>query len=214
MSDKQKDYIKTILGLAVLALGFYLMGNVNMHIGKLQEYTLLAFSTVGATLIFGKTWLLWFRFPQGKFIKIVFLALVLNILWSTMGGIIIQLIFGMSGHHANSAVGDFGLLLFIPLMLVGEELFSITILETFRKWGWSFWLASLCSAIIFGIIHFQTYYGGNILRTVLQILLIQGGARLIFNYVYQKTRSVWASWTVHLLFDLIPLTLMPLILHR
>lgn len=207
MVEKIKDYTKIIGGLALLGLGLYLMSNVNLHIGMFQEYTLLAFSVLGASLIFGKVWILWFGFPQDNFIKIVSIALVVNILWSMMGENIVQLIFGMSGFHSNKAVGNLGLLLFIPLMLIGEELFSVTILETLKKIGLSTNLSSVGSAIIFGLAHFQTYYGGNALRTIIQILLIQGGARLIYNYVYQKTGSIWTSWTVHLLYDIIPLVL-------
>ncbi|AUS70663.1 CPBP family intramembrane metalloprotease [Lactococcus lactis subsp. lactis] len=186
------------------------MGDINLNIGVFQKYILLLFSILGATLIFGKTWSLWFGYPQDNFIRIVSIALAANIVWSIVGGGIVQLIFGMSGFRLNNTSGNLGSFLFIPLMLIGEELFSITILETLRKIGLNQFLSSFGSAIIFGLAYFQTYYGGNALRTLVQILLIYGVARLIFNYVYLKTNSIWASWTVHLLFDLIPLVLITL----
>lgn len=215
MKYKIKNLIKTICGLSLLYVGFYIMGNINLHFQPLQHLTLLICSIAGASVIFGKTWLKWFQKPQGKYIKIGLIALIVNYLWSFAGGILIQLIFGMQGHHANSAIGDYSLFFFVPLMLIGEELFSVTILETLRiKWKMSPFVASLITAAIFGLIHFTTYFGGNVLRTLLQILLVQGGARLIFNYVYQKTGSIWVSWAVHLVFDLIPLFILPLFLHR
>lgn len=64
----------------------------------------------------------------------------------------------------------------------------------------------MLTAFIFGMVHFQTYFGGDVLRTIVQILLVQGAARLIFNYAYLKTKSIWTSWIVHLIFDIVMLT--------
>ncbi|MFW3388269.1 UNVERIFIED_CONTAM: CPBP family intramembrane glutamic endopeptidase, partial [Kocuria sp. CPCC 205274] len=85
-----------------------------------------------------------------------------------------------------------------------EELFSISIFETFKQFtNYGSFISSIITAIVFGLVHFPTYYGGNVLRTIVQILLIQGFARLFFNWVYAKTKSIWMSWAVHLTFDLI-----------
>lgn len=215
MTTKTTDLTKQLGGLTLLALGFYLMGEVNLHIGMLQNLTLLVFSIAAAALIFGKSALGWFKKPQGKYIKIGLACLVLNTVWGFVGGIVIQLIFGMAGHHANSAFGNYSLLVFVPFMLMGEELFSISILETLRtKWKLSPLVASLITAAVFGLIHFSTYFGGDALRTVTQILLVQGAARLILNYAYLKTGSIWTPWAVHVVFDLVPLFLLPLILHK
>lgn len=214
MNEKTQNIIRQLGGLALLAAGFYLMGNVDLHIGQLQHLTLLAFSAAGVALIFGKFALEWFKKPQGKYIKIGLTMLALNVVWSMVGGIAVQLIFGEAGHHGNAAFGDYGLLLFVPFMLMGEELFSIGILETLKKWRISPAIASLVTAVIFGMIHFSTYYGGDALRTICQILVIQGAARLFFNYAYQKTSSIWTSWAVHLVFDLVVLFLVPLLMHR
>lgn len=67
-----------------------------------------------------------------KIYKIAIACLIINTIWSMLGGTIIALIFGNSGNHANAAFGDFILIFFFPFMIMGEELFSIGILETLR----------------------------------------------------------------------------------
>ena len=66
MTTKTTDLTKQLGGLTLLALGFYLMGEVNLHIGMLQNLTLLVFSIAAAALIFGKSALGWFKKPQGN----------------------------------------------------------------------------------------------------------------------------------------------------
>lgn len=88
----------------------------------------------------------------------------------------------------------------IPIMLLGEELFSIYFLAIFSS-KYSVPVSSVLSAIIFGLIHYSTYNNGNILHTLVHILLIQGVARLIFNQAAIKSNSITTSWIVHVLFD-------------
>lgn len=214
MEVKIKEITKALIGFGLLYIGFYLMGTVNLHIGLFQELTLLIFSLLAAVLIFKKSMLEWFRKPEGKYLKLIVLCFFANVIWSFFGGILVQLIFGLAGNHGNAAIGNLALLPFVPFMLMGEEIFSITLLETFRKkFGWGTGVSSLLTAFIFGMIHFQTYFGGDVLRTIVQILLVQGAARLIFNFAYLKTKSIWTSWTVHLIFDMVMLTV-PLFLQK
>ena len=108
---------------------------------------------------------------------------------------------------ANPGAGHLNQLIFmLPFMLMGEELLGIGILEGLRSKGLSFLLSSLISALIFGLMHVFSYWDGSVFSTVAHVLLLQGVARLIFNYVYLKMgRSIWGSWLTHLLIDLIAL---------
>lgn len=108
---------------------------------------------------------------------------------------------------ANPGAGHLNQLIFmLPFMLMGEELLGIGILEGLRSKGLSFLLSSLISALIFGLMHVFSYWDGSFFSTVAHVLLLQGVARLIFNYVYLKMgRSIWGSWLTHLLVDLIAL---------
>lgn len=72
---------------------------------------------------------------------------------------------------------------FAPLL---EELFFRGfIYRTFTK-TWPLWLASILSAVLFALIHFQ-------LQTVLPLFFLG----LILNYAYQKTDSVWTAVAFH-----------------
>lgn len=96
----------------------------------------------------------------------------------------------------------------LPFMLMGEELVGIGVLEGARSKGLSILSSSLLSALVFGLMHVSTYWDGSLVSTLLHVLLLQGVARLIFNYVYLKTgRSIWGSWIAHLLVDILALSL-------
>lgn len=212
---RSADILRTIIGLLLLFVGFYIMSSIDLHIGYVQEFTLLIFSIVGVAVIFGNQALIWFSKPQGRYIKIAIACLIINTVWSMLGGTIVALIFGNSGNQANAVFGDYIMIFFVPFMIMGEELFSIGILETLRtKWGLSTIISTLVTSVIFGLIHFNTYNGGNVLRTIIQILLVQGVARLIFNYAYLKTSSIWTSYAVHLVFDLVFLFVLPFVIPK
>lgn len=110
---------------------------------------------------------------------------------------------------ANPASGQLAQIIFmLPFMLMGEELLGIGILEGARSKGLSLWTSSLLSAVIFGLMHIPAYWDGSLVSTILHVLLLQGVARLIFNYVYIKTgRSIWGSWITHVIVDIIALSL-------
>lgn len=125
-------------------------------------------------------------------------------------GIVIGLIAKLLGFHwaANPASGHLGSIIFmIPFMLMGEELLGIGILEGARSRGASMISSTLLSALIFGLMHIFSYWDGSLISTVLHVLLLQGVARLIFNYIYLRTgRSIWGSWIAHCLVDIIALS--------
>lgn len=108
---------------------------------------------------------------------------------------------------ANPAVGHLGQIIWmLPFMLMGEELLGVGILEGARSKGLSMLTSSLISAVVFGMMHIPSYWDGSFVSTLLHVLLLQGVARLIFNYIYIKTgRSIWGSWVTHMIVDLIAL---------
>lgn len=96
----------------------------------------------------------------------------------------------------------------LPFMLMGEELLGIGILEAIRSKGFTLSISSLISALIFGLMHISAYWDGYFISTLLHVLLLQGIARLIFNYIYLKSgQSIWGSWLTHILVDFIALSL-------
>ncbi len=70
------------------------------------------------------------------------------------------------------------------------------------------WTSTLLSAVVFGLIHIPSYWDGSLVSTLLHVLLLQGVARLIFNYVYIKTgRSIFGSWISHMIVDFVVLSI-------
>ncbi|UKS56373.1 MULTISPECIES: CPBP family intramembrane glutamic endopeptidase [Exiguobacterium] len=125
--------------------------------------------------------------------------------------ILIGLIASSTGLEwaANPASGHLGQIAFmLPFMLMGEELLGIGILEGARSKGLSMWTSTLLSAVVFGLIHIPSYWDGSLVSTLLHVLLLQGVARLIFNYVYIKTgRSIFGSWISHMIVDFVVLSI-------
>lgn len=110
---------------------------------------------------------------------------------------------------ANPESGHLAILIFkLPLMLMGEELLGIGILEVARNQGRSLLASTLISALIFGLMHAVVYWDGDIISTFIHVIVLQGMARLIFNGIYLATgKSLWGSWSCHLLVDLVALSL-------
>ncbi|WP_146621460.1 CPBP family intramembrane glutamic endopeptidase [Enterococcus florum] len=135
-------------------------------------------------------------------IKYVGIFFLLNWLLSLLSGALLT--YGFGWHLQSNPVNDrptLLLLVTVPIMIMGEELFSIYFLSLFSS-RITLLLANLFSAIVFGLVHFSTYYNGNPLKTIVHVLLIQGTARLLFNTAAIKSNSIWTSWIIHVLFDL------------
>lgn len=96
----------------------------------------------------------------------------------------------------------------LPLMLMGEELLGIGVLEGARAQGCPWWVSTLLSGLVFGLIHFFDYWDDSLGSTLLHVLLLQGVARLILNRIYiAGGQSIWRSWLTHLLIDLVALAI-------
>lgn len=128
-----------------------------------------------------------------------------------VSSMVIGLVMSVIGFEwvSNPAAGHLGQIIWmLPFMLMGEEFLGIGILEGARSKGLSMLTSSLLSAVIFGLLHIPAYWDGSLISTVLHVLLLQGVARLIFNYIYIKTgRSIWGSWVTHMIVDVIALAL-------
>lgn len=196
--------IGLLLGFACLAIGFWVLlsfswGSFALLIGGILAW---AITFKGRSkLAFGRPHKLW-------------LAPLAVIVYFVVGFVIDTLV-GLSGLHwaGNPAVGHLGsLFVLLPFMLMGEELLGIGILEGARSKGLSITTSSLLSAIAFSLMHVPTYWDHSLVSTLLHVFLLQGVARLIFNYVYFKTgRSIWGSWITHLMVDYLALSLAALI---
>ena len=147
----------------------------------------------------------WYKHFSFKWIIIGLPVLLLS---SMICGSIWKMVSG-TGLTANS-INDMLTLKYVishvPFILMGEELLSITLLYAlWKKFDLKFWQASLICSILFALWHL-TAYGYN----VPQILITLTLPRLVLNYVFKKSNSIWSSWIVHICFDV--LTFIPFLI--
>lgn len=141
-------------------------------------------------------------------VKWIIIGIPFLLLASMVGGKIWQVISG-AGLTANS-INDMltwkYVISHIPFMLMGEELLSITLLYAlWKKISLKFWQASVICSILFALWHLTAYS-----YNVPQILITLTAPRLVLNYVFKKSNSIWSSWIVHIVFD--TLTFIPFLI--
>ena len=210
ITEPNNQVLRIMIAFGVLGAGFYGLTQVDFY--YIQFSFLVISGLVSYLLVFGFVCVRQLFSTPKRFIKTFLLILV----GSQIYGMVASMIMGILAQlldiqtKANSAQDNpwWFFVFILPIALLGEELFSITIFDTLRKkMGINTKVASLLTAIIFGLIHFETYLGSSALFTIVQVILVQGGIRLWFNQAYLKTKSLNTSWAVHYAFDLIAFVL-------
>ncbi|AII39772.1 MULTISPECIES: CPBP family intramembrane glutamic endopeptidase [Enterococcus] len=195
---KKIELKKGILGTIVVVLG--LLGLLFAP-SIISIFSLTITGFIAFTLVFGKKdTKKMFSKPVAP-VKNIAKYFFINVVISAAVSVFLQQIlkWDLTGNPINEAFSPL-LFIILPIMILGEELFSVYFLAIFSS-KFSIPVASFLSAIIFGFIHYSTYDNGNILHTVAHILLIQGVARLLFNQAAIKSNSIITSWAVHVIFD-------------
>ncbi|GAB6419733.1 CPBP family intramembrane metalloprotease [Bacillus luti] len=88
----------------------------------------------------------------------------------------------------------------VPFMLMGEELLCTNIIIALQKLGLKFGTASIICSVLFALWHIPAY--GFV---PMQLLITIVPLRLLLNYIWKNSKSVWVSWICHLAFDLFAL---------
>lgn len=202
--NKSLFFQRIILATVLLVFGVYLVSNVNrwIPIPYLGYFSLVITGTIAYTLVFGfKAYKQLFQKPI-NFWKNFFNYFLLTMLFSFVLGVIIALI--THTQRGNDAVNNplWFFFLIMPFALIGEELFSLYFYDLFKQKVSPFAANSLTS-VIFGLIHYTTYFNGSILLTIVQVILLQGSARFWFNRSYEQSRSILTSFAIHYFFDLV-----------
>lgn len=86
----------------------------------------------------------------------------------------------------------------VPFMLMGEELLCTNIIIALQKLGLKFGTASIICSVLFALWHIPAY--GFV---PMQLLITIVPVRLLLNYIWKNSKSVWVSWICHLAFDII-----------
>ncbi|WP_430535104.1 type II CAAX endopeptidase family protein [Listeria rocourtiae] len=146
----------------------------------------------------------WFQHFSVKWLLIgipflVVVGTVAGSLWSAIAG-------GVTENDVNSVLSWGYVIKNVLFMLLGEELLSIGILyAAWKKLNWKFWQATLLCSILFALWHLPSY-DYNLLQCLVTII----PSRMVLNYLFKKSNSIWVTWIVHIAFDLI--TFLPILL--
>lgn len=203
---KQGSFL--VIGIILIGL-FYQLLPIVFTVSPLLDFIGIFFNAVlaGALAYFilKNEFNDWFKHFSFKWILIGIPVLFLT---SLLFGNLWQLLSGKapSANTIDASLTWGYVLTHVPVMLLGEELLSITLLyAAWKKWNWSFWQASLFCSTLFALWHL-TAYDFNILQILVTII----PSRLVLNYLFKKTDSIWVTWIVHLVFD--TLSFLPVLL--
>ncbi|EUJ26887.1 CPBP family intramembrane glutamic endopeptidase [Listeria cornellensis] len=204
--DKKKGYFVIIsailVGIAYQLLPFVLtdtpyLENIGAFFNVIIMFILLY-------IMLKEEFLDWFKHFSIKWllIGIPFLVIVGTIagsLWAAIAG-------GTTANDINSVLTWDYVFKNVPFMLLGEELLSIGILyAAWKKLNWKFWQATMLCSILFALWHLPAY-DYNALQCLVTII----PSRLVLNYLFKKSNSIWVTWIVHIAFDVI--TFLPILL--
>lgn len=177
------------------------------------SYELLAFTGLNESIltILGTVWNLLFAFIAGfYFMKDKFLTQFKHFSFKTLlWGLPLIIVVGISfsslyshlfGNPTTNSIGESISLMMIfvqiPFMLMGEELLSTNILLALQNKGLSFFWSTIICSILFALWHIPAY-GFHPLQLIITLM----PARLILNFIWKKSNSVWVSWLCHFIYD-------------
>lgn len=149
-----------------------------------------------AYLILKDEFLEWFKHFSFKWLLIgIPLLLVVGIGAGSLWGMISNV---RAENTVNSILSWSYVITHVPFMILGEELLCISILYAiWKKMGWDFWQATLICSVLFAVWHLPSY-DYNLLQCLVTII----PSRLVLNYLFKKSDSIWVTFIVHLAFDI------------
>lgn len=199
--DKRIKAGNAIIGIIILALGFINLSKD--YIPIIGPYSLAITGLIAFIVTFGLDSIkLLFSNPR-KPIKTFFIFFPISLIVSVLTSAFLIFVLKLN-LSANPIVGNIPWLQ-LPFMLLGEELISFFVFVLvgilLRNNSKKILIASLCSAIVFALLHVPTYWNGSLLLTIFHVILLQGVARLIFNAAGIKSNTIAVPWLIHVLFD-------------
>lgn len=219
ITARKVNPFKALIGFVLLGGSFILMTTYSSKfLAVVSPYLLMVTGLLAFFLVFDlaglKTLFSLPKDPKGN-IRNFFLYFFMALIIGFLSGIILQVVLGFK-LTANPATEEFlSLVPKIPFMLLGEELISFYCLIICANWIYrktsnkkqAEWIGIIFSSVIFGLLHYTTYFNGNMGETLAHILLIQGSARIAFNLSGLKSNSIVLPLIIHIVYDLIFLSI-------
>ncbi|OSB09195.1 hypothetical protein B2H97_12700 [Paraclostridium bifermentans] len=180
---------------------------MGLYIFKIVSVPLL--SIVSLVIAFGKSGLSDVFSKPIKPIKNIVVWYVISLIVSFISGILLTVVFKLNLHSNPGSEHIVQTLISLPFVLLFEEVISIFVLLVVSNFTYkktdklklAYTIGIILSSIFFGLLHYSTYFNGNVMHTLIHILFVQGLARIFFNLAALKSNSIIVPWIVHVVFD-------------
>ncbi|MEX0136800.1 CPBP family intramembrane metalloprotease [Bacillus nitratireducens] len=204
IETKKKIDSKSLLALGLLIISGIVYQCIALIVGNIPEllemileasWNLVLCGIIGYYFL-GKISLE--QFKHFKF-KTLLWGLPLTIIVGMGSGTLYSYIFEPPTTNSVAQVISVSMILTrVPFMLMGEELLCTNIIIALQKLGLKFGTASIICSVLFALWHIPVY--GFV---PMQLLITIVPVRLLLNYIWKNSKSVWVSWICHLAFDII-----------
>ncbi|HDX9652824.1 MULTISPECIES: CPBP family intramembrane glutamic endopeptidase [Bacillus] len=204
IETKKKIDSKSLLALGLLIISGIVYQCIALIVGNIPEllemileasWNLVLCGIIGYYFL-GKISLE--QFKHFKF-KTLIWGLPLTIIVGMGSGTLYNYIFEPPTTNSVAQVISVSMILTrVPFMLMGEELLCTNIIIALQKLGLKFGTASIICSVLFALWHIPAY--GFV---PMQLLITIVPVRLLLNYIWKNSKSVWVSWICHLAFDII-----------
>ncbi|PEL18791.1 CPBP family intramembrane glutamic endopeptidase [Bacillus wiedmannii] len=204
IETKKKIDSKSLLALGLLIISGIVYQCIALIVGNIPEllemileasWNLVLCGIIGYYFL-GKISLE--QFKHFKF-KTLLWGLPLTIIVGMGSGTLYNYIFEPPTTNSVAQVISVSMILTrVPFMLMGEELLCTNIIIALQKLGLKFGTASIICSVLFALWHIPAY--GFV---PMQLLITIVPVRLLLNYIWENSKSVWVSWICHLAFDII-----------
>lgn len=149
-----------------------------------------------------------FKKIEKKDIKLILIILVLSLVYAIAMSNLIDILGIVVGGYSASDL-PLSLWVGLPFGLLSEEFFKIFLFLAILAFSYtisknrkiSIVISAIVTCICFGLIHYLTYLN------IISVLLIQGGGTAFDIFAYVKTKNIWVTYIIHLLYDIIIFTL-------
>lgn len=199
--------LSSILLLIIFKIDTIVPANTGIYLLKILSVP--ALSLISLLISFGKEGLSNIFSKPIKPFKNIALWYAVSIFFSFASALILKSVFHFNLQSNPGSKNLTQTLMSLPFVLLFEEIISIFILLVIANFIYkktknlflSQTIGVVLSCICFGLLHYSTYYNGNMSTTLIHIIFVQGLARVFFNLSALKSNSIIVPWIIHVLFD-------------
>lgn len=199
--------VSMLLLLVTFKIDLIKSDTMGLYVFKIISVPLL--SIVSLVIAFGKSGLSDVFSKPIKPFKNIAVWYVVSLIASLISGILLTVVFKLNLHGNPGSEHIAQTLISLPFVLLFEEVISIFVLLVVSNFTYkktdnlqlSNTIGIVLSSIFFGLLHYSTYFSGNVMHTLIHILFVQGLARIFFNLAALKSNSIIVPWIVHVVFD-------------